>query len=243
MNLNTKKWTKEIYQEYIYYLKSISEEKYKNFHSNIVTTNYEILGIRLPIQRKIAKDICKGNILSFLECAQGNYYEEIMIKGFVISNIIDKKLFLNYIETYVLQIDNWAICDSFCNSLKIINNDKEFWFKYFVNYLKSKHEFKVRVGLVVFLNFYVDKEYVLEIFKLIDELKTDKYYVNMAVAWLLCECFIKNREETLNYLLNCEINSFTFNKTISKINDSYRVSFEDKKYLQSLKRKDRYEKF
>lgn len=65
----------------------------------------------------------------------------------------------------------------------------------------------------------------------------DKYYVNMGIAWLLCECFIKHREKTLAYLLKSNINTFTFNKTISKIKESYRVSSEDKIYLNTLKRK------
>ena len=121
MNLNKILWTKEIYQEYINYLKSLGNEKYKNFHSKLTTTKYEILGITLPMQRKIAKEICKGDIISFLEFNNAEYYEEVLIRGLVIATIKDKDLFLNYLDNYVLQIDNWGICDSFCNSLKIIN--------------------------------------------------------------------------------------------------------------------------
>ena len=57
----------------------------------------------------------------------------------------------------------------------------------------------------------------------------------MAQAWLLCELFIKYREETLDYLNNHKLNKFTINKTISKIHDSYRVSKEDKEYLNKYK--------
>ena len=83
----------------------------------------------------------------------------------------------------------------------------------------------------------MSEEYLDRIFSLIDEITIDKYYVNMGIAWLLCECFTKYRDITLNYLLKSKINTFTFNKTISKIRDSYRVSKEDKEYLNSLKRK------
>lgn len=238
MDLNKSIWTKEIYQEYINYLKSLSNEKYKNFYSKLTITKYEILGITLPMQRRIAKEICKGDIISFLEFNNIEYYEEVLIRGLVIATIKDEDLFLNYLDDYVLQIDNWAICDSFCNSLKIINLDKEYWFDYFTNYLKSDKEFIVRVGLVVFLNFYVEDNYIEQIFKLVDDIRLDIYYVNMAIAWLLCECFVKNREKTLKYLEKSRVNTFTFNKTISKIRDSYRVSLNDKEYLKSLKRKD-----
>lgn len=242
MNFKIDKWTKEKYDEYINYLKSLADEKYKKFHSKLTTTKYEILGVRMPLQRKIAKEICKGDIFSFLEFNSSNYYEEVLIRGFVIASIKDKELLLNYLDDYVIQIDNWAICDSFCNSLKIVNKDKDYWFNYFSSYLNSDEEFNVRVGLIVFLNFYVEEKYMLKIFELIDKINLDKYYVNMGIAWFLCECFIKFREKTLEYFKKSHINTFTFNKTISKIMDSYRVSLEDKEYLKSLKRNDKNEK-
>lgn len=236
-NLKKTKWSKRDYEEYVFYLKSLCDEKYKNFHSKLATTTYEILGIKVPIQRKIAKEISKGDISSFLECSQNTYYEEVMIKGFVLASIQDKELLLKYLDSYVDLIDNWAITDGFCNSLKIVNQDKTFWFSYFSNYLESKEEFRVRVALIVFLNFYVEEEYLEQIFKLIDKIKLDKYYINMGIAWLLCECFIKYRDKTLAYFLKSQVNVFTFNKTISKIRESYRVTKEDKEYLNKLKRK------
>lgn len=235
--LRKEKWNEEEYSKYIEYLKSLSDETYKQFHSKLTTTKYEILGIRVPMQRKIAKEICKGDIVSFLECSKSIYYEEVMIKGFVLASIKDKERLLKYLDNYVSLIDNWAINDGFCNSLKIVNLDKEFWFSYFANYLKSSEEFRVRVGLIVFLSFYVEEEYLEKIFSLLDKITLDKYYVNMGIAWLLCECFTKYRDNTLEYLLKSKINTFTFNKTISKIRDSYRVSKEDKEFLNSLRRK------
>ena len=189
------------------------------------------------MQRKISYYIAKGDIASFLKQTESNYYEEVMIKGFVLSKLKSKEELLNYLDDYVSLIDNWAICDGFCNSLKIVEKDKAFWFSYFTNYLKSESEFQVRVAFIVFLSFYIEEEYLEKIFALIDQITLDKYYVNMGIAWYLCECFIKHREKTLTYLLKSNINTFTFNKTISKIKESYRVSSEDKIYLNTLKRK------
>lgn len=238
-DLKKEKWTPEEYSKYVAYLKENADVHYKQFHSKLATTQYEILGIRLPIQRRIAKEIGKGDVVSFLECVQSKFYEEVMIEGLVLASIKEKEIFLNYLDDYVSKIDNWAICDSFCNSLKIICKDKAYWFSYFSSYLKSSEEFIVRVGLIVFLNFYIEREYLEQIFASVDQIKLDKYYVNMGIAWLLCECFIKFREETLAYFQKTRVNTFTFNKTISKIRDSYRVSTEDKEYLQSLKRKEK----
>lgn len=232
--LKKEKWTKQNYQEYINYLISLKEDSYKEFNSKLIRTKYEILGIRMPILRKIAEYISRGDITSFLNNNKSNYYEEVMIKGLVLTKIATKDELLKYLDDYVLQIDNWGICDTFCNSLKIVNNEKYFWFNYFANYLTSSNEFKVRVGLVIFLNFYVDDNYLNQIFSWIDKTQFDKYYVNMAIAWLLCECFTKYRDETLKYLKKSKINSFTFSKTISKINDSYRISEEDKKIVKEI---------
>lgn len=231
------KWNQKMYQDYITYLKSCSDQEYKKFHSGLTTTKYEILGVRVPIQRRIAKEITKSDIPSFLELTQNHYYEEVMIKGFVLASIKDKDLLLSYLEEYISLIDNWAICDGFCSSLKIVKTDKAFWFSYLTNYVKTKEVFKIRVGLVLFLNYFISEDYLEKIFLFIDEIQVDSYYVNMAISWLLCECFIKYREKTLNYLLKSHINTFTFNKTISKIKESYRVSVEDKLYLESLRRK------
>ncbi len=241
MNLENIKWNKATYQEFQKYLVSLSEESYRLFSLKTITTKYEMLGIRLPTLRKIAKKISQGNILEYLKVSANNYYEEVLLKGLVMAQIKEKKLLLQYLDNYVTLIDNWAICDSFCNSLKIVVTDKDYWFLYFQKYLASSEEFKVRVGLVVYLNFFIEEKYLDEIFRLIESIKLDKYYVNMASAWLLCECFIKYPEKTLKFLQKSEINTFTFKKTISKIRDSYQVKKEVKDYLLEMKRSNENE--
>ena len=44
---------------------------------------------------------------------------------------------------------------------------------------------------------------------------------------------LKNKK---NYMKKNKLNKFTQNKSISKINDSYRVSKEDKEYLKKLRK-------
>lgn len=223
------------YDDFVNYLKSLQDLEYKKFHQKLTFTKYEIIGIRVPILRKIAAYIIKGDYRKFLNEVGNKYYEEVFIEGLVIASLPEEELF-HYLPTFIKKIDNWAICDSFCNSLKVIKNNPNKYFDYFKDYLFSNREFVIRVGLVIFLNFYVTEEYLKEIFKLIDQITLDKYYVNMAVSWLLAECFIKYPEETKEYLKITKINNFTFNKTISKICDSYRVSKETKERLKKMRR-------
>ena len=236
MNLCREHWTEKDYEMYVDYLKSLQDENYRKFHQNLTTTRYEILGLRVPMQRKIAKEISKGNIEEFFCFCKDKYYEEVNIEGFVLAGIKDLSLLEKYFDSFVLKIDNWAICDGFCNSLKIVQKNKECFWKKIQELLKKEETFSVRVGLILLLCFYVEKEYIFDILQLVKTVTHEEYYVGMGLAWLLAECYIKYPEETLVLLKEKSLSSFVQNKTISKIRDSYRVSKEEKEFLKSLKK-------
>lgn len=230
-------WNKTTYQEYLNYLKSISEEEYKNFHSKLCFTKYQILGIRVPIMRKIAKNISKSNIEEFLKLCGNTYYEEVFIEGLVISNIKDEDIFIKYFSNYINKIDNWGICDTFCNSLKIINKNPSKYFSISKKLSLNEEEFISRVGLIIILNFFVEEKYLDCIYEILNTISSTKYYVNMAESWLICELYIKFPSKTESFLLKNNLNDFTHNKAISKIRESYRVCKEKKEYLNTLKRR------
>lgn len=103
----------------------LADEKYKNFHSNLCPNTDNIIGVRVPKMREIAKEITKENWRNFLTNSSEDYYEEVLIKGFVIAYAkCDTEERLKYIENFIPKINNWAICDSFCNSLKFVNKKR-----------------------------------------------------------------------------------------------------------------------
>ena len=230
-------WNKETYQEYINYLISIKENKYKEFHTKLCFTKYEILGIRLPIIRNISKQISKTNYQDFLKYTNSKYYEEVLIEGLVISTIKEESIFDKYFNKYITKIDNWGICDSFCNSLNIVTKNPSKYFNICKELSLSQEEFISRVGLIIILNYFIKEEYLKDIFNILDSINSDKYYINMAQAWLICELYIYYPQQTEEYLKNNKLNNFTHNKSISKIRESYRISKETKDYLNTLKRK------
>lgn len=235
MELVKKKWTKKEYKQFQSYLKSLGKEEYINFSKKIIKEEIHMLGIKIPILKKIAKDIAKGNYNSFLKVNENIYYEEIMIEGLVIGNIKEQTDFDSYLDSFVDKIDNWAICDSCCANMKIIKKNQDIYLPILKIYAESKKEYQVRFSLVCLLDHYKEEKYADKIFKIINTIKLDTYYVNMAIAWLLCEMFIQHKDILLNNLIKLKLNTFTFNKFISKCCDSYRVSKEEKAYLKNLK--------
>ena len=227
-----KTWNEENYKEFVKYLTSIQDKKYREFHSSLVlNSKYEMIGIRVPIMRDIARGIAKGDIERFLEYAQNKYYEEVMIQGLVISHIKDEKLFYKYFNEYINKIDNWALCDIFCSSIKIVRKYEEKYFTEATKMAVSNNEFVSRVGLVVILNHFIKQNNLDAILDTLNKIQSDKFYINMAEAWLLCEMYIKFPNETQDFLKKNNLNKFTQNKAISKIHDSYRVSKEEKELL------------
>ena len=89
----------------------------------------------------------------------------------------------------------------------------------------------------MYLDYFLNDEYIDKVIKNVNKIKSNKYYVQMAIAWLLAESYIKQKEKTTEYLKNNELDNFTHNKAIQKIIDSYRVSQKDKEFVRTLRRK------
>ena len=230
-------WNKETYKEFTKYLKSLEDKKYKDFNKSIVlNSKYEMIGIRLPIMRDIAKKISKTNIEAFLKYIGNKYYEEIMIEGLVIALIKDEEIFYKYFKEYIKKIDNWALCDSFCNSIKIVRKYEDKYFNEAINLSLSNDEFISRVGLVIILNHFINKDNLNIIYDTLNKISSDKFYINMAEAWLICEIYIKYPNETIVFIKNNNFNKFTQNKAISKIRDSYRITKEEKDLLNKFRK-------
>ena len=236
MNLIRDKWSKASYNEFIEYLFSIRDIKYGDFHSKLVVGN-NVIGIRTPILKDIVKDICKGNYIEFLELLRENYYEEVTLYGLIVCNIKDFDNSIKYFGIYKNRINNWASCDLFCSSYKIINKYKDYYWKYINDNISSDNLWIRRMCFVFIISYYIEDKYLDDIFKLCDKYNTNEYYVQMAVAWLISICFIKYKHRTMEYIKNNKLDDFTHNKAIQKIRDSYRVDSRDKDILNKLKRK------
>jgi 3-methyladenine DNA glycosylase AlkD len=236
-SLENEKWSEKTYKSFVKYLISLQDLKYREFHTSLVlNSKYEFIGIRVPMMRDVSKQIAKGNIEEFLKYAQDHYYEEVMIQGLVIAHIKDEKIFHKYFKKHIKKIDNWAICDSFCSSCKIVEKYEDKYFTEAIELCLNSKEFISRVGLVLILNHFISKENLSAIFNTLNKITSDKFYINMAEAWLVCEMYTKYPKETEKFLKKNNMNKFTQNKAISKIHDSFRVSAKEKELLKGYKK-------
>lgn len=220
-------------KEYYSYLELLKKEEKIEWTKRIVNTDMDVLAIPVPVLKKIAKEILKSDYIKFLDMKMLDNYESTIVYGSILNNIKDFNILKKYLDIYVDCVDNWSSCDVL--SFKIIDDNL---FNLALSYTKSEKPFVRRVGFRIFFKYLDNEIYLRKIFKVLDNFYyEDHYYVNMIIAWLLCEAFIKNRSMTLEYLKSAKLSAFVVNKTVSKCRDSYRVCDEDKEMLSDFKRK------
>lgn len=235
MNLIINNWTQEDGRKFLRFMQELEREEKIEWTRKIFNTNMPLLALTTKQCKDIAKQISKGNFLSFLDLNLHTYYENIAINGFLISEIKDFTTMKKYLDKYVAYVDTWASCDLL--KFKGFNKDKDKFFALSEEYVKSNMPFKRRIGVNIWFNFFDDEKYIERILNLIDALKNEThYYVNMALAWWVAECFVKRRDVAIMIFEEGRLNPFTNNKSIQKCRDSFRVSVEDKNMLLKFKK-------
>jgi len=217
------------------YLNSIGKPEKVEWTRKIVNTNMPVFAIPAGELRELTKMIARGNMESYLDCKNFASYEACLIYGYLLNRLRDVSLVKKYIKHYAEVVDNWALCDAI--SLKVTDKNYMNFFELAKDYIASHKEFTKRIGVRMLFKLIKYENLHEEIFGLIEKFEDEEaYYVNMILAWLLSEMFIKFREKTLKFFENGKINDFVIDKTIQKCRDSYRVSKEDKKMLLKFKR-------
>ena len=219
---------------------SKADAGYKDFHSALIPGVTDILGVRVPEIRRIAKAYAGTDEgYEFLKELPHAYYDENMLHGVMIGYMraewseTEKRIldFLPY-------IDNWAVCDSLVSSLKHFFKDREKGYELIKELLSSDYAYTVRFALVSLLNYYVDGEYIDRILELVASVDVDEYYVKMAQAWLISVCLAKEYEKTVSVIENGILSPWVHNKSIQKAKESLRISKERKTYLNLFKVKE-----
>lgn len=233
MNLIKENWNKEDVKEFQEHLRKMENPNKREWATNLLKTKLPVLCLKTQTIKDTVNEICKGNYLSFLDYMLWDYYENTAINGFIISKIKDFDLMKKYLDIYSAKADNWATCDLL--SFNIKGNEDRFY-NLSLEYSKSEKPFVRRIGMYILFDYITDDNYIDKIFHLLNQFeKEEHYYVNMMNAWLLCECFAKQRNKTITYLEKNKLNKFTINMGIQKCRDSRRISSTDKEMLLKYK--------
>ena len=213
------------------------DEVYQEFHTSLVPGLTNMLGVRMPKVREIAKWASGEDWQTVWEELGQDSYEELMIKGLLIGyGKLTQEEQIQYLKRYVPLINNWGICDCCCSTWKFMKKNQDEWLSFLQSYAKSDSEFEVRFAMVALLNYFVNENYLERLFQIFNETTHEGYYVKMAIAWAVSVCYVKFPGETAAYLENDRLDDFTHNKAIQKIRESFRVSKEDKEKLLLLRR-------
>ena len=236
MNLIKNKWTNEDTEPFLNLLQNLSKGNEKSiWEKRIVNTNLSCLAVPSTEIDKIAKQIFKGNYISFLNLWIWNNHSSTLIFGKILNKIKDFSLLKSYLIPYSEKADNWSTID--CLKINFNNGNINKFIKLSKELIQSKHTFSRRLALIILLKLLSVQDCTAICFELFNKLKDEsEYYVNMAAAWVLAECMAKFRDKTLEFYNHNNTNDFIINKSISKCRDSFRITKTDKDYLLKFKR-------
>lgn len=213
------------------------EASYKEFQQKLLPGCKDILGVRLPLLHKLAKQILQEDWQAFLQGESEPFYEWTMLRGLVIARcpVCDEER-LEYIEKFLSEIHNWGVCDSFCSSLHCFRDNvfRKKALPLIMQWALAKEEFIVRFAFVIMLMYYKEPAYLECFLQLCRDFVSTGYYAKMAVAWALSAYYVVFPQKIFEYLQS-ENDPLILSKTISKIRDLRSVSAEEKIRLRHLK--------
>ncbi|WP_290742969.1 DNA alkylation repair protein [Fibrobacter sp. UBA4309] len=231
--------------------------KYRDFHASLLPNidKKSIIGVRVPTMRKIAKEFASSatpvELGKFLDKLPHKYFEENQVHLFVVERIKDFDECLARIEQFLPYIDNWAVCDG--KSPKALLKDETRFLASIEKWLKSREPYTVRFGVNMLMNFFLDERFEKRFLKWIAAIDenvfddsdsgaagakarpTDRYYVQMVIAWYFATALAKQWDATFPYIKGRKLSPWIHNKTIQKACESYRITAEQKETLRKLK--------
>lgn len=222
-------------------LLALADEGYRDFNRRIVPTDYQMIGVRMPALRRLARQIAAGPAAEeFLWNGLGEQplYEEVMLHGLVLAARSRKMPFddlLTRFERLVPRFDNWAHVDTIVSEFKIFAQHREKIYLQLRGLCEDPGEFARRTWVVILMDFFMDNEHIEFTLNELQHVPQGQYYVDMAIAWALSVALVKHWRITEPVLKQKLFTPFVHNKAIQKARESFRISLPQKEYLNTLK--------
>lgn len=214
----------------------MQDTAYRDFHSRLMpeTDKEKVIGVRTPELRKFAKQFYGTTEADkFLSQLPHRYYEEDNLHAFLIEQIKDYGEVISKLDEFLPYVDNWATCDMMKPKIfkKHLPELKEKCFEW----LDSPHTYAVRFGIVMLMTHFLDDEFDISIPEKISQIRSEEYYIKIAVAWYFATALAKRYDETIPFIKNNKLDPWTHNKAIQKAKESYRIRQEHKDFLNTMK--------
>ena len=244
-------------QEIRSWLSEEAEEGYQKFSSSLIPGCEPMLGIRIPVLRKKAKEIVKGDWKGFLQeygitieeamakpSEAEEYFEEKQLQAMVLGYRKAKteeeaKELLTLCAKFIPSIQNWSVNDTFCTGLVLSRTYPELVWDFLMKYRASREEFEQRVVAITLMSHYLTDGYIDQVLEVLESLRHEGYYQRMGVAWALATAYAKYPEKTMEVLKRGKLEEWVYQKAIQKMLESYRVPAEEKEMLRAMKQQAR----
>lgn len=209
---------------------SLQDPQYRAFHSRLIpTVNPDtIIGVRVPALRKLARTLPPDEQKSFLHTLPHTYYEENCLHGFLIQQISDFDRCVAALNQFLPYVDNWATCDM--TAPKVLGTAPARLAAQCQIWLSSGQTYTIRFAVLTLM-----RHLLPESLETVSQIRSDEYYVNMAIAWFFAEGLVQYEAQTLPYLTSHRLAPWVHNKAIQKARESLRLTPQQKAYLQTLK--------
>ncbi len=217
---------------------SVGNAEYAEFNKRIVATDKQVLGVRTPDLRKLAKRIAKdwdfNDIKQFLNELNDDVYEQVILVGLLINQIkLSDTEKLELTKLYLAKVDSWAHIDIFVESKP--NNQTDFWYKVAIGCLGSDREFTVRYGVVLLMKNFLRPDYIDKVLEAVSSIEYQGFYVKLAIAWLYAELAVDFYDRAMTSILEHQIDNWTSKKALQKMLESNRISSENKASIRQIK--------
>ncbi len=215
---------------------AMQDTKYRDFQSKLIPTASKemFIGIRTPALRDYAKKMVKaGGYEEFLGTLPHKYFDENQLHAFILSEIKDFDKCVEYVDAFLLYVDNWATCDQM--SPKVFKKNRDKLLPKIREWIASDKTYTVRFGIGMLMQHFLDDDFKEEYLRLVAGVKSEEYYINMMVAWYFATALSKQYDATIPYIEKRVLDPWTHKKTIQKAIESCRITDEQKEYLRGLR--------
>lgn len=212
------------------------DDRYREFQARLVPNipSENILGVRTPDMRKIAKEISDSPARDeFLSQLPHRYYEENLVHFFLIARIKDFDACVQAVDDFLPYVDCWPVSDQATPGIFRKNHEK--LLPHIRKWIASDHVYTARFGLRMLMNEFLGEDFREEYLDLAASNTGDDYYLKMMVAWFFATALAKQYDASVRYLEERKLDEWIRLKAIQKALESYRVSEEHKIYLRSLR--------